>query len=129
MAPDDPFERIDQQRLRLFFYLIPVVGAIPALVCLYRQSSSSPPLAHQRTQRQALQVSRESVRLTGAWLLSMALCNVGGQLGESSQLTVLLLSSVLTSGYFLANVWLMVQLGRGKRPELPRLNTLGERRP
>lgn len=129
MAPDDPFERLDQQRLRLFLYLIPLVGALPALVCLYRESSDSPPLPHQRARRQALQVSRQSVKLTLAWLVALALCNAGGQLGESSQVTVLLLSSVLTSGYFLTNVWLMVQLGRGKRPELPGLSALGERRP
>lgn len=139
MPPTDPFERPDQRRLRLFFYLIPLLGVLPALVCLYRQPTPAQQpqqtfdqVSNQkvdRAQQQALHISRQSVSLAFGWLVALALSNAGGQLGESSQLTVLLLNSVLTSGYFIASVWLMAQLARGKRPALPGLGLLGKHLP
>ena len=129
MPPDDPFERADQKRLRLFLYLVPLVGAVPAGVNLYLQRNQPQPSPEQRSQRQDLQVSRQAVSLATVWLLALALVNLGGQLGETPQLGVMLFNSVLTSGYFLANCWLMIQLGRGKRPELPGLDALGDRLP
>ncbi len=129
MPPDDPFERADQKRLRLFLYLIPLVGIVPAGVNLYLQRRQSLPNPEQRRQRQDLQVSRQAVSLAMAWLLALALVNLGGQLGETPQLGIMLFNSVLTSGYFMASCWLMLQLGRGKRPELPGLDALGNRLP
>jgi hypothetical protein len=129
MSPDDPFERADQQRLRLFFYLLPLVGILPAGVNLYLQRGRSQLGIEQRSQRQDLQVSRQAVSLAVAWFLALALVNLGGQLGESPPIAIPLLNSVLTSGYFIANFWLMVQLGRGKRPELPGLSPIRDRLP
>ena len=129
MPPDDPFERADQKRLRLFLYLIPLVGVVPAGVNLYLQRNQPQPSPEQRSKRQDLQVSRQAVSLATVWLLALALGNLGGQLGETPQLGVMLFNSVLTSGYFIANCWLMTQLGRGKRPELPGLDALGNRLP
>ena len=129
MPPDDPFERADQKRLRLFLYLIPLVGVVPAGVTLYLQRNRPKPSAEQRDQRQDLQVSRQAVSLAMVWFLALVLVNFGGQLGETPQIGVMLFNSVLTSGYFVANCWLMMQLGRGKRPELPGLDALGNRLP
>ncbi len=129
MLPDDPFERDEQKRLRLFLYLMPLVGVVPAGVNLYLQRNQPKPNSEQRAQRQDLQVSRQAVSLAAVWLLALALVNLGGQLGETPQLGVMLFNSVLTSGYFIANCWLMIQLGRGKRPELPGLDALGNRLP
>ena len=130
MPPNAPSERAEQQRLRLFLYLIPLVGLVPAGVNLYLQRSNRPqPEGLQRSQRKDLQVSRQSVSLAAVWGLALAMVNLGGQLGETPQLTVMLLNSVLTSGYFIASFWLMVQLGRGKRPEIPGLDALGNRLP
>jgi hypothetical protein len=129
MPPDDPFERADQQRLRLFLYLVPLVGLLPAGVNLYLQRGKPEPDADQRSQRQDLQVSRQAVSLAMAWFLALALVNLAGLLGESPPITIPLLNSVLTSGYFIANFWLMVQLGRGKRPVLPGLGPIRDRLP
>jgi len=129
MSSERSFERAEQKRLRLFLYLIPLVGVVPAGVTLLRQRNQPEPRPEQRSQRQDIQVSRQAVSLATAWLLALCLVNLGGQLGETPQLAVMLCNSVLTSGYFLASCWLMAQLGRGKRPELPGLNALGNRLP
>ena len=129
MPSDDPFERVEQRRLRLFLYLIPLIGVVPAGASLLRQRHQPQSSSEQRQHRQEQQVSRQAVSLAMAWLLALALVNLGGQLGETPQLAVMLFNSVLISGYFLANFWLMVQLGRGKRPELPGLDALGNRLP
>ena len=125
MSPDAPpeaiaeIERGEQQRLRLFLYLVPVVGFFPALLSLYRKVDN----------RREKQISRLAVTLSLTWVLSLFLLGTGSTLAETPPLGAMVLSSMLTSGYFLANVWLMVQLWRRKRLWLPGLSDLGERLP
>lgn len=121
LSPEVPAEaeRSEQKRLRLFLYLVPVVGFFPALLSLYRG------VEDRREQR----ISRLTVTLSLAWVFSLSLLGAGSSLAETPPLGAMLLGSLLTSGYFLANVWLMVQLWRRKRPWLPGISDLGERLP
>ncbi len=115
----DPLENEHLNRLRLFFCLLPVVGFVPALWTLYRQPSD-------RTQQR---VSRLAIALTLVWLSSSVMVGAGASSSETLQLPLLLTGTVITSGYFLASFWLMVQVWRRKRPWLPGIGELGDRLP
>ncbi|MGF1535497.1 MAG: hypothetical protein ACFB4J_03280 [Elainellaceae cyanobacterium] len=104
------------RRIGLFVYLVPVLGAVPALWTI----------SQGRGDRQQRQVSRLSVTLASSWLLGYALLSLGNPGGHTVWL--LLLNSLLTSGYFLTSLWLMVQLWRRKRLWLPGLSDLSTRR-
>lgn len=122
MPQPDPYKERDLDRLQTFCCLIPVLGFLPALWTLYRQQGSS--------QRQ--NTSRLVVTLTLGWLLGYGLLGAGTQLTGSSTvstLSLLILSSLLTSGYFLANLWLMIRLWQRKSLRLPGLSQLGDRFP
>ncbi|MGF1496710.1 MAG: hypothetical protein ACFB8W_07775 [Elainellaceae cyanobacterium] len=109
----------DLRRIGLFLYLLPVVGFFPALWTLYRRQGD----------RQQRAVSRLAVTLALGWLLSYLLLNTGAQASDSLALPLLIMSSLLTSGYFLVNIGLMVQLWRRKRLWLPGVSRLGDRLP
>ncbi|MFM7427402.1 MAG: hypothetical protein ACKO7W_20785 [Elainella sp.] len=120
MPTPDPYKQQDLDRLQIFVTLIPVVGFLPALWALYRQQSSP-----------AVQnVSRLVVTLTLGWLLGYGLLGAGAQLSSESTvstLSLLILSSLLTSGYFLVNLWLMVRLWQRKSLRLPGISRLSDR--
>ncbi|XGV98187.1 MAG: hypothetical protein ACAF41_04480 [Leptolyngbya sp. BL-A-14] len=119
MHVPDPFENQDIKRLQLFIYLIPVVGFFPALWTLYRGQGS----------RQEKNLSRLVVTLAMGWLLGYLLLGAGANASESLSLSLLITSSLFTSGYFLVNLWLMVQLWRRKPLRLPIVSKLGDRLP
>jgi hypothetical protein len=122
MPTPDPYHERPLERLQMLFYLIPVIGFLPALWTLYRQQGS---LEQQN-------VSRLVVTLTLGWVLGYLLLGAGTQLtGASltSTLSLLILSSLLTSGYFLANLWLMVRLWQRKPLRLPGISQLSDRIP
>lgn len=115
----DPFANQDLQRLLIFIYLIPVLGFFPALWTLYQRRGS-------RDQREA---SRLVVTLSLAWLLGYLLLGLGAQTADSLTAPLLIMSSLLTSGYFLANIWLMVCLWQRKPLRLPGITRLSDRLP
>lgn len=116
----DPYKERDLERLQIFVCLIPVIGFLPALWTLYREQGSP-------EQRNA---SRLVITLTLGWLLGYLLLGATAQLTEgSSALSLLILSSLLTSGYFLANLWLMVRLWQQKSLRLPGISRLSDRLP
>lgn len=119
MEMRDELDNDDVRRLTLFVYLIPIVGFIPALWTLYRRLGDRPQQS----------VSRLSITLTMGWLLGYLLLNLGANTAPNLTLPLLLMSSLLTSGYFLTNIWLMVQLFRRKRLWLPGLSRLSDRLP
>ena len=119
MRAPDPFENQDIKRLQLFIYLVPVVGFFPALWTLYRGQGS----------RQQKNLSRLVVTLAMGWLLGYVLLGAGANASESLSLPLLITSSLFTSGYFLVNLWLMVQLWRRKPLRLPIVSKLGDRLP
>lgn len=113
----DPLENSDLQRLQLFIYLIPVIGFFPALWTLYRRQGT----------REQLLVSRLSVTLAFAWLLGYILLASGAELSEFWTLRLLFMNSLLTSGYFLVSLGLMVRLWQRKLPRLPGISRVAER--
>ncbi|MEB3358197.1 MAG: hypothetical protein VKK04_15840 [Synechococcales bacterium] len=115
----DSLDSGELRRLGLFLYLIPVVGFFPALWTLYRHQGD----------RQQRAVSRLAVTLALGWLLGYLLLNTGAQASDTLALPLLIISSLLTSGYFLVNIGLMVQLWRRKRLWLPGVSRLGDRLP
>jgi hypothetical protein len=117
MKTPDPLENQDTRKLRLFLYLVPVLGFFPALWTLYRG---------QRDEREEA-VSRVAVILAFAWLSGYTLLSAIAP--ESDLLTIRLLvtNSVLTSGYFLVNIWLMFRVWQGQTVKLPNLSRLNKR--
>ena len=112
----DPLENSDLNRLQLFVYLVPVFGLFPALWTLYRRQGS----------REQQAVSRLSVTLAFGWLLGYILLSAGGQASEFWTLRLLFMNTLLTSGYFLVSVGLMVRLWQRKSPRLPGISQIAE---
>lgn len=105
MKTSDPFKEENIKKLQLSIYLLPVVGCLPALWTLYQSNSSS----------KEKSVSRLSVTLTFSWLLAYSLLWLGAeQTSELLSLRLLYLNGMLTSGYFLACLGLIVRLWQGK---------------
>jgi glucan phosphoethanolaminetransferase (alkaline phosphatase superfamily) len=104
----------------MFLCLVPVVGFFPALWTLYKGRGS----------RQEKAISRLAVTLALGWVIGYFLLNTGAQAaGGSTSLQLLVMSSLLTSGYFLTNIWLMVRLWQRKSVWLPGVSRLGDRLP
>lgn len=123
MPKPDPYQERDLERLQIFICLIPVLGFFPALWTLYRQQGSS----------ERRNASRLAVTLALGWLLGDLLLGMGHQMAIGTSLTstlsLLILSSLLTSGYFLVNLWLMVRLWQHKSLRLPGISQLSDRLP
>ncbi|MEN9217354.1 MAG: hypothetical protein Q6K90_08520 [Gloeomargarita sp. HHBFW_bins_162] len=109
----------DTTRLRLLFYLLPVVGLAPAVWNLFTNASRS------RVERD---LSRSVITITGLWLVVYALCGSLAQ-HESLGVPALVVNSMMTSAYFVVQVWLMVRLWRGQFPKIPGLAQLARRLP
>lgn len=109
----------DLKRLQMFIYLIPIVGFFPAVWTLYRQQGN----------REQRSLSRLVVTLSIGWILGYILLAMGSQTSDAAALPLLIMSSLLTSGYFLANIWLMVRLWQRKSLQLPGISHLSDRLP
>ncbi len=134
MKQSDLIESEDLDRLQIFIYLIPVLGFFPALWTLYRQAggrsqtdSSGRSLAGT-SERSRQNASRLAVTLAMGWIVGYALLGAGAH-ADSLTLPLLITSSLLTSGYFLVNIWLMVRLWQGQSIRLPGISRLGDRIP
>ncbi len=115
----DPLENLNIKRLQLFIYLVPIVGFFPAVWTLYRRQGT----------KQERALSRLVITLALGWLFGYILLGTGAQTSESLTLPLLLTSSLLTSGYFLVNIWLMVRLWQRKPLRLPGISRLSDRLP
>lgn len=114
-----PLKNSESNHLTLFFYLVPVVGFFPALWTLY----------YRRGTRQQEDLSRVVVTLTLSWLIAYILLSVGAETSESLSLPLLIATSLVTSGYFVTHIWLMVRLWQRKSVRLPIISQLGDRLP
>lgn len=119
-------EHLDFKQLKLFFYLIPVIGFFPSLWTLYIKSNFRGEEPAVKSDKQELAVSRLSVTLAGSWLLAYLLLAIGSETSEFLTLRLLILNTLLTSGYFLVSIWLMVRLISGKSARLPGFSSLAE---
>jgi len=68
-----------------------------------------------------------AVTLTLTWLSGYVLLGAGAQASEFLTMRLLFLDSLLTSGYFLVSLWLMVLLLQGKSLRLPGFSRLADR--
>lgn len=119
MKNDQHSDNSESKHLKLFFYLIPVIGFFPSLWTLY--------LGGKSRSKQELTVSRLSVTLAGSWLLGYLLLAIGAETSQFLTLRLLILNTLLTSGYFLVSVWLISRLASGKSIRLPGFSSLAER--
>lgn len=102
--------------VELTLYLIPILGAIPAGWTLY----------HQKGNPQQQSVSRLSVMLALSWLIAYSLLGIGSNFTTSTiwSVRLLYLDGLITSGYFISCLVLMIRLWRRKTPKLPGISTL-----
>ncbi|PSN19052.1 hypothetical protein C7271_09285 [filamentous cyanobacterium CCP5] len=107
------------QRLQLLLYLVPVFGCVPAVWSLYIQPGS----------KQVQSVSRLVVTMAVGWILLYGLLSAGSQLSPSFTLRLMTTNLLVTTGYFLTNLWLMVRLLRGQSVRLPGISQLSRRIP
>jgi hypothetical protein len=66
------------------------------------------------------------VTLAFGWLLGYILLSTGVQFSEFWTLRLLFMNSLLTSGYFLVSIGLMVRLWQRKSPRLPWISRIAE---
>ncbi|GAB4285939.1 MAG: hypothetical protein Fur0025_18060 [Oscillatoriaceae cyanobacterium] len=132
----DALENKSLERLQLFYCLMPVVGVIPSLWILYHKphpphggergereeyslshadgSSPHPPAGGERSVSDDRVVSRLAVNLALGWLSAYLLLETGARTAEFFALPLLLTSSLVTSGYFLTCIWLMIRVSQGR---------------
>ena len=105
-------------KLYLWVYLLPVVGAIPALWTLYRDRANS-------EQKKA---SRMSLLLLSLWLTSYIFLFMGAdRTSDVMSFRLLYTNALITTGYFSICFVLLFRLQQGKSPYLPLINSLIER--
>ncbi len=110
MKDNDPFKERKLEKLQLITYLIPAIGWLPALWTLSRR----------RGNREQLSISRLSISLNLAWILAYTLLWLSAsQYSEVFSLRLLYLTGLLTSGYFLACLGLMLRIWQEKSLRLP----------
>jgi hypothetical protein len=97
------------RNLKLMLYFMPVFGIIPALWSLNREGST-------KAERNA---SRIAVKLALTWFASYMLFDVSAQNIEALHVPLLLTSSLITSGYFVMNLWLVILLWQRKSVDVP----------
>lgn len=114
---EDLFDSPDIEHVNLYLYLIPVFGFFPALWRLYRRPQS----------REQAVTCRLAVTLALIWLSGYLFLETGARTSEFLTLPLLLMSGVLTSGYFLVSVWLMFRLWQRKPLRLPGISHVAER--
>jgi hypothetical protein len=117
MTNPDPFENQSIRHIQSFIYLIPVLGFFPALWTLYRRNGN----------REQRVTSRIVIKLALGWLFGYLLLGTAAQTTDVQVLPLLIISSLLTSGYFLVNIWLMVRLWQHKSLRLPGLGGSSDR--
>lgn len=110
-------EQLDNQdliRLQLFIYLVPIFGFFPALWTLFRRQGT----------KEQQKVSRLSVTLALSWLLGYFLLSAGAD--QFWTIRLLMTNTLLTSGYFLISLGLMVRLWQRKSACLPGISQIAE---
>ena len=118
-----------ERHLKLWIYLLPVVGVIPAIWTLYlskrdretcREGKNSLYISHisQKTNHEQQKVSRLSVTLILAWLSSYSLLSLGAaNTSGIMAFRFLYTNALLTTGYFVVCTVLMFGLNK-KSPSL-----------
>jgi hypothetical protein len=110
MKDNDPFNEQKLNRFKLTFYLLPVVGCLPSVLALYGKQGGKEQKA----------VSRLSISLTSIWAIAYFSLFLGAsQTTEFMMLRLLYLNGLLTTGYILTCLVMMLRLWQGKTVRLP----------
>jgi hypothetical protein len=120
---DTAFETPDLNRLLLLLHLIPVFGLVPSVWTLTRQT-------HNRQQRST---SRLAITLAAIWALGYATLNFGAGGGDtelnSLGSSLMLFNTLLTSGYFVGSVVLMLRVWQKQPLQVPGLSNIAKHLP
>ncbi|XGB42754.1 MAG: hypothetical protein LVS60_02655 [Nodosilinea sp. LVE1205-7] len=100
-------------------YLVPIFGAVPAFYQLWR---------HQGDREQQA-VYRLVVTLALGWLMAYGLLSAGSQLAPGLSIRLLVTNTLVTTGYTLTNLVLMVRLLQGRSLKLPGFSGLSRHLP
>ena len=102
-----------ERHLKLWIYLLPVVGLVPAVWTLYRSPKKQ---VNSNKYREQKRVSLMSVRLVLVWLISYASLSVGAANGsEIISFRLLYANAIITTVYFLTCTVMMARLaGKSK---------------
>ncbi|MDJ0590959.1 MAG: hypothetical protein QNJ72_13330 [Pleurocapsa sp. MO_226.B13] len=112
-----------ERHLKLWIYLIPVFGVIPAIWTLYRSHKyTQANLAENREQQK---VSRLALTLALVWLSSYSLLSLGvANASEIISFRLLYANALLTTAYFVTCTILMSGLGNKSLPKVDEVNKL-----
>jgi hypothetical protein len=115
MKDKDPFNEEKLDKFQLSLYLLPIVGWVPALWTIYRKQGN----------REQRSLSRLSVTLNFIWLFTYVFLWLGAtQTSEFLTLRLLYLNGLLTSGYILTCLGLLIRLWQGKSVRLPGISRI-----
>jgi hypothetical protein len=100
-----------ERHLKLWYYLLPVVGIIPAIKTLYLTKKDC------QVDLEKQKASRLSISLALIWLSSYSFLSLGAanSMGIMS-FRLLYANTLLTTGYFVACTCLMFRLGKKSLP-------------
>ena len=102
-----------ERHLKLWIYLLPIVGIVPSLWTLYRPQKSAPTPENREQQK----VSRLSLTLVLVWLSSYALLSMGAShVSGIMSFRFLYANAILTSAYFIVCTAFMSRLGHKSLP-------------
>jgi hypothetical protein len=115
-----PRDRDAWNKLIMFGCLIPMFGVIPAATTLYRRHGDP----------EQMSVARLSILLGLVWFLTNLTLNfTGNELGLASESSfrLLFVNGLITSGYFIVNLGLVMRLATGKSMRLPGFSQIADR--
>ena len=112
-----------QRHLKLWIYLLPVVGVIPAIWTLY--SSFPGDLAEPAANREQKKVSRLSLTLVLTWLCSYSLLSLSAaHVTQIMSFRLLYANAIITTVYFVTCTILMSRLGNKSLPKIDKIKEL-----
>ena len=98
-----------QDRIEMFFCLIPIFGLIPSAIALVRQRSS----------RKVRDVSQVAIALMLTWAIAYGAMGGVPTEGETVQVTAELVKATFSSGYFAFCTYLMYRLHKHQKIAFP----------
>ena len=107
------------ERLKLMIYLVPVFGTFPAIYGLWRKHGN----------RKERDLCRLVVTLALSWIMIYGLLSAGSHLAPGLSLRLLVSNALVTTGYTLTNLVLMLRVLRGQSVKLPGFSQLSKRLP
>ncbi len=116
---NDLAEGTTLERLKLMIYLVPIFGVVPAAYSVWQKQGS----------RQEQSVSRLVITLALTWVMVYGLLSTGSHLAPGLSLRFLISNTLVTTGYTLTNLVLMLRLLQGKSVKVPGFSRLSQRLP